>query len=158
MLKRLFVKNINAEMDGLSNLLFRPLKETRLNPEFPSDVDLDFSLASLHLVEKYLESAKKMFSDHENRTRIVLRAGAYLGQVIRRNSKVAYDWYDFQQAIKLSKDIQQFGECLETRAVLISKENAVLFPLNKVVKFAENGSADSIHYFASVATQGAIEG
>lgn len=153
--KKVFIRNINNEMDGLSYML--TTDQTTPMLEFFQDINLDFSLASLLIVEQYLARVRGVITKQDDRGRIIFRAGAYLGQVIRRNAKSTFVWYDFKQAAMLNQHIKQFGECLETKAVLISGQNTVLFPLNKIKKFLENGSEDSIHYFASAVLNGAIE-
>lgn len=151
MLERLLAKKINEEMNGLSHMLFTPGDDPSPLSEYFNNVVPDYSLSSLVSIEDYLQKVEPQLDQREKYVRVVLRVGAYLGEVIRRNSARPLNWYDFKQALKLNKGIAQYGQSLETKAVLLGDSGLTFFPLNKVAKFLQNGSQDSIHYFAGVA-------
>jgi len=86
-------------------------------------------------------------SDDYNK--LVLRCGAYVGEVILRNAEgKTYHWVDYQGAVRINQSIADFGESLGAAAVLWDSATGLTFPLGKVQKFLDNGREDSVHFFA----------
>ena len=83
---------------------------------------------------------------------ICLRAGAYLGEVIRRNGlSDHWHWLDYENARKINqRSFDQFGHCISTAYVLHQGGESICFPLGKIHKYLENGSEDNPRYFAEV--------
>lgn len=109
---------------------------------------LDFSVESLGLVDDYLEKMRAQTLDEEEVFKLVLRCGAYVGEVILRNSSKAYHWLEYNEALKVCKAIGDFGESTATIVVLWDSNGGLTFPLGKVLKFLENGREDSLQFFA----------
>lgn len=110
---------------------------------------LDFTLASLGFVDDFLEKMRKRNLDDDSYVKLVLRCGAYVGEVILRNAKdTTYHWLDYQAALRVNRDLADFGESLGTVAVLWDSDSSLTFPLGKVMKFLENGPEDSVQFFA----------
>src|SRR5262245_9239111 len=66
---------------------------------------LDFSLKSLAFVDDYLDKMRKrkLDEDGDDYLRLVLRSGAYVGEVIRRNAKgTTFHWLDYKGALKIN--------------------------------------------------------
>ncbi len=57
---------------------------------------LDYSLESLKHVDAFLEQLQSTPPEGEEAARVVLRSGAYVGEVIRRNSSHQLHWVTFQ--------------------------------------------------------------
>jgi hypothetical protein len=121
--------------------------------ELLSPAKLDFSLESLRHVDEYLEALHKEPPTDQDLMRAVLRCGAYVGEVIRRNSKVEYHWLDFNEAARQSKLVKDFGMSLGTAGVLAEGPERMCFPLGKICKYIENGSEDSVYFFARMALE-----
>ncbi len=128
------------------------------NPEDPvrehdffDDKCMDFSMESLEFLDKYLELLRLNLPEDEELVKITLRAGSYIGEVIRKNSTIDYNWLEFSEAERISPQIEGIGFGLGTAAILWSKPDSFLFPLAKVLKRLENGSEDNVHFFAKVA-------
>ena len=115
---------------------------------------LDYSLASLKLVDAYLSFL------HENRPEqtprqlntTVLRTGAYVGEAIRRSARRTYGWagfHDFTEAfpetVPLLGEESDLGVC----AVLATQAGGFTLPFNKVLKFLRNGPEDSVAFYAA---------
>jgi hypothetical protein len=85
----------------------------------------------------------------------ILRAGAYVGEVIRRSSSTSapWHWLDYQQAAALRPTVASLGMSIGTAAVLFDGQRFI-FPLAKVNKYLENGSEDSVHFYAQVVLGG----
>src|SRR5207253_370710 len=67
---------------------------------FPERIErdlLDYSLESLHALDRYLDHLHEHADAIEDQayTNTVLAAGCYLGEVIRRNAPVAYRWVNY---------------------------------------------------------------
>jgi len=113
---------------------------------------LDFSLESLRHVNEYLEQVRKDPEAERVWNRIVLRTGAYVGEVIRRNDKkVAWKWVDYDGAKLVEpKMFTSFGMSIATAAVLYDGNKGFTFPLAKVEKYLNNGPEDNLHFYAQV--------
>jgi hypothetical protein len=125
------------------------------NPTFRRDLldpqKLDFSLQSLRHLDEYLLKIGKDANVEKDWNRTVLRAGAYVGEVIKRASPPdRYHWLDYETAASLDKIVRSFGYLLTTCAILFSPPNHFVFPLGKVHKCLENGEEDNTHFFAQV--------
>lgn len=112
---------------------------------------LDFSIASLERVDAYLDALHtEPPKDQDDLMRVVLRCGAYVGEVIRRNSPTEMHWIAFEEAAKHSAFVQSLGHSLGTAGTLWTNAENMCFPLAKVLKFIENGPEDSVYSFARV--------
>jgi hypothetical protein len=114
---------------------------------------LDFSVESLSFVDDYLDQMRRrqLVEGGEDYCKLVLRCGAYVGEVILRNATgKAYHWVDYKGALKINKSIADFGESLGSAAVLWDSATGLTFPLAKVQKFLDNGREDSVQFFAKV--------
>jgi hypothetical protein len=114
---------------------------------------LDFTVESLGLVDDYLDAMRKrsLVEGDDDYCKLVLRCGAYVGEVVLRNAKgKTYHWLDYQGAVKVNKIIADFGESLGGAAVLWDGADGLTFPLAKVQKFLDNGREDSVRFFAEV--------
>ncbi|MFN3168893.1 MAG: hypothetical protein ACE37H_17735 [Phycisphaeraceae bacterium] len=115
---------------------------------------LDYSVESLKAVDAYLDYLHEHRPDELGPEWIssVLWGGAYVGEVIRRNAKHAYDWIDFDEFIhehpsttQILGDEKQLGFC----ALLTSGDTDFTLPINKILKYIFEGSADSVHFFVA---------
>lgn len=112
---------------------------------------LDYSLESLKEINSYLEKVRNTKGYEEHGFRVILRAGAYVGEVLRKNSKnKTFNWIDFEQASKLDQDIAGYGKSIQTAAILYDGDEGFIFPLAKVNKYLLNGSEDNLYFYASV--------
>lgn len=111
---------------------------------------LDYSVESLKHVDAYLEAARKSKNVAKNWNRTVLRAGAYVGEVIRRNDRnIRWQWVDHDGAQSVNpKYFGAIGKSIATAAVLFDGKGGFAFPMAKVEKYLDNGSADSVYFFA----------
>ena len=118
---------------------------------------LDFSMDSLAAIESYLNEIRSDKLDPEDLLRVVLRCGAYVGEVVRRHSTAELHWVDYDEAARESKLVQDAGRDIGTMGVLRAGPDRMCFPLGKVSKFIANGREDSVVLFARVVVSG-IEG
>ncbi|MCX6752356.1 MAG: hypothetical protein NTZ87_02540 [Candidatus Nomurabacteria bacterium] len=118
--------------------------------EFLDPKKLDFSLESLKLVDSYLDEVRKQEKDlsEDKLIKIVLRCGAYCGEVIRKNSKKNRYWINYDHAIVIDPLVKSFEKSVYTFYILFAEPRDFVFPLAKVGKYIENGSEDSLYFLA----------
>ena len=89
--------------------------------ELPDSARLDFSVKSLKFVDDYLVRMRKrrLTEDSEDYCKLVLRCGAYVGEVVLRNARgTHFHWLDYKGALKINESIADFGENLGSAAAL----------------------------------------
>jgi len=110
---------------------------------------LDFSLESLKHIDDYLESISDKPPEENDYLRVVLRVGAYVGEVMRKQ-KANYHWVSHEEASKLSDLVAEWEPSIATAGILWAGKDSFSFPLGKVCKYLENGREDSLYFFAKV--------
>lgn len=126
-------------------------------PEWLDRSLLDFSLESLKAVDAYLEKIYQNLQEFPDARQFstILRSGSYVGEVTKRISRTEHRWFKYNEALKKNKSLKSLlGEepTVGMAGVLIDKNGAFAFPINKVVKYLQNGSEDSVYFFAKVVT------
>lgn len=145
------IKTIDTELNELSQLLFLDQEGSFPKQKVLISIPNDNSIDSLKLIDDYLESIREENELEEIYNSLVLRLGAYVGEVIKSNSKKDYHWYDFKTAKKLQPSIKDWEEQIGTAAILHSTETGEMtFSINKVCKFIDNGSVDSLYSYAKI--------
>ncbi|MGD7007081.1 hypothetical protein [Metabacillus sp. 84] len=141
---------IDAELFEISQLLFNDPTAPMPSQALLQSSLYDYTIESLILIEHYLDSingSRELAADY---SRVILRIGAYTGEVIRRNAEREYHWYDYKEAIQLQPILGIWGEQIDTKAVLYcSAADHTVLPLQKVGKYLENGIEDSLIVFGS---------
>jgi len=140
--------------EELAEMLWLDDEEPTYKREVLKPSLLDFSVRSLAQIDDYLDVVRADEVEGQVMMRVVLRAGAYVGEVVRRHSKTEYHWVDYEQAARESRMVKDIGVHLGTMGVLRAGPDAMCFPLGKVCKFLENGREDSVQFFAKVIIEG----
>jgi len=116
---------------------------------------LDYSPKSLKAVDNYLNiiyKSHKELSDIEYQN-IVVWAGAYVGEVIRRNAVTEYHWINYDDYMK-DKDADRrriLPLTLPTHAFLFSVNfKSVTMPMNKIARWLDEGPDNNVEYYAGV--------
>jgi hypothetical protein len=124
-------------------------------------LDLDYSVASLKLVDQGLESLWADLPDKEDGekdlthvesqalTHFVFSAGAYVGEVIRRNSGGRVHWVRYEMIEDEARGV--FGGQKDLSNFLLlkdSKDGVLSLPMNRIGRFLANGAEDSTYAFA----------
>lgn len=142
-------------------------------PDLLDRASLDYSLASLHAVDRYLHALHELGAgiDDARLAPTVTRGGAYLGEVIRRGARDdgrhVYDRFRWVSPTSdaLPDELRRHlgPPDLATSVVLVQDPalggpapSAVCLPLGKVAKRIAHGLADSVHFFAEATLRGAI--
>ena len=142
---------VNQEFEDLSLMLFQDREDPTYKSELLDEKRLDFSVESLKHLDSYLEVLHSARPQQKDLVGVVLRCGAYVGEVIRKNSPNKMNWVTFQEAAKYSESAKRLGHSLATAGILWTKDQKMYFPLAKICKFLENGNEDSVYFFARVA-------
>jgi len=111
---------------------------------------LDYSLDSLKHIDDCLEIIRTDPPHGNDYLRLVLRYGAYVGEVIKRNSKKEHHWVEHEEAAKFSSTVNGFGKTISTAGILWRDYEIICFPLGKISKFLNNGREDSVYHFSKV--------
>ena len=150
--KPLQVDHINETFDDLAYMFNNEQKDPIYKLDFLKNRKLDFSYNSLKIVDQYLIEIRKIGLDklsNEEFTRIVVRTGAYVGKTIRKNDKSEqWNWVDFENAQKISPEFFKDSEKSLAYAAVLTDGQQFTFPLNKVIKFLNNGEEDSLYFYA----------
>ena len=82
--------------------------------------------------------------------KLVLRCGAYVGEVVRRHAATGkpWHWITYDEAVRLESRLASLGQGLGTAAVLWDGQSGFCFPLARVGKYLENRAEDSVRVFA----------
>lgn len=144
----------NEEFASLAFLLIRDDANPTWKRELLDEKQLDYSLESLRHLDTYLEAVHgERPQSEEELNRVVMRCGAYVGEVIRKHSSVKLDWAAFKEAAKFSSYVNDAGYSAGTAGILWSDATTMCFPISKVGKLVENHSEDSVFGFARVILQ-----
>ncbi|NAR67127.1 hypothetical protein [Acinetobacter haemolyticus] len=146
--------NQNEALSDLADMFYSEKNDPVYQFETLNPKKLDYSIESLKLIDTYLSDLRKTNLDQisdDQRFKTILRTGAYVGEVIRKNDKNRkWYWVDYETAKEINPDFfKEKAHSIELAAVLTDGESFI-FPLNKVVKFMQNGEEDSVYFFATV--------
>jgi hypothetical protein len=120
-----------------------------------ANASADYTIGSLGAIDDHLDNVRQLPLDGQAMIKFVLRCGAYVGEVVRRQCATkTWHWLSYEDAVGVDQTLASFGQSLGTIAVLWDG-NGFCFPLGKVVKFLENGREDSVKFFAQAICAGA---
>jgi hypothetical protein len=134
----------------LAEMLTKEEQDPTYRKKYLRPNKLDYSIDSLKEIDDYLERIRNDHIEGRDLLKVVLRCGAYVGEVIRCHSTTKYHWLDYDEAARQSKVVKDMGKSLGSAAVLWAAPQSMCFPLAKVGKYIENGKEDSVLFFAQV--------
>ena len=147
---------VDREFSDLSVMLCNDLENPTYKHELLNEERLDFSVESLKHIDAYLDVLHGDPPQEEDAIRVVLRCGAYVGEVIRKHSPDEMHGVAFREAERYSAFAKGLGHSAATAGILWRDPENMCFPLGKVCKFLENGSEDSVYSFARVIVEGSL--
>ena len=113
---------------------------------------LDYSLQSLDVVSTWLAAlrARGTQTDDSSAASIVW-AGAYVGEVIKRCAPESYRWSGYEQYMSTQEPglRKMIPYTFGTQFVLVSNDGAMTLPINKVVRFLEEGPENDLRFYAT---------
>ncbi len=114
---------------------------------------MDYSLTSLTVLDHYLDFLHENVEEIEDQQyiNIVLAAGCYVGEVMRRLTGARYQWINYDDYIDARPDmVDLLPPGVSTAAVLASPDAKVMrLPLNKIARYIQEGPENSVHYFVA---------
>ena len=139
----------DQEFKELSEIFYSDMANPTFGIEVLKPEVLDYSIDSLDHINEYLIKIRDKSGINKIWNKVILRCGAYVGEVIRRNSlKSEYHWLDYENARKKeNKFFNQLDYSIGTAAVLYAESGMFCFPLGKVEKFLEQGPEHNIKIF-----------
>ena len=118
--------------------------------EFLDISKLDYSLESLKQIDEYLEKIRLVISiDTDDYFFTVLRAGAYCGEVIRKEvGEENLAWIAYSSIVNENEKLENKQQNLDSSYILSTKDSLRLSPMSKVQKYILNGEEDSLYSYA----------
>jgi hypothetical protein len=111
----------------------------------------NYSIASLRYLDQYLDLLRSRKAElvGQNYTNTVLAAGCYLGEVIRRNTERSYQWLNYDDYFpKHPKIAALVSKGLGSAAVLADEGGRMTMPLNKIIRYLEEGPENNTLFYA----------
>ena len=124
--------------------------------ELLDPAQLDYSLESLRHLDAYLGAMHAAPPSERELMQVILRAGAYLGEVVRR-LRPEFHWVLYEQAARYSENVRAMEDSIGTAGILWKDAANVAFPIGKAWKRVDLGAEDSVYTFGLVIANGTIE-
>jgi hypothetical protein len=146
----------NEALENLSHMFVDYPDDPTPGHEFLEASRFDFTVESLIAMDEHLEVMRTQELSDDDWNILILRAGAYVGEVIRRCTPFpnTWNWLGFAQAASISEYVASYGMSICTAAVLWNGAGGAIFPLGKVAKYIEHGAGDSVYFYAQVIIAG----
>ena len=125
---------------------------------------LDYSIASLKLVDAWLrdihtinrlqgaegKAGEGLLSDGRGDNSVMF-AGLYLGEVIRRNSRLAWEWQRFDRFVAANPDFaEHYGRDAGLDSFVLVGPQGAATPINTALKRVLLGKEESLHFVATL--------
>lgn len=114
---------------------------------------LDYSIDSLEAVDTYLTHLHGLIPEtgEQDWGFTILCTGGYVGEVIRRTATRPHDWVDYTDFVAEYPNTRELlgDRELPVAAFLSTGDGGFTLPVNKVVRFLEEGPENSVKFYAS---------
>ncbi len=123
---------------------------------FPEKIErekLDYSPDSLTSLNHYLDFLHSHSGEIEEQAYVnsVLAAGCYLGEVMRKHGKTKLKWVNYDDYFPSKPELaQNVPNCLGAGAVLVTPSGEMTMPINKIIRYIEEGSVHNTRFYASI--------
>jgi hypothetical protein len=138
-------KLIKAYLRGTATLMYRDVSDDPWDRENLTKRNLGFSIDSVRYIDRYTtrlmstDLGDKLLREHFDI--FVARIGAYIGEVIKENTRQDFDWYEFESVAAYTYKLDGVYKSIETESLLYSKDrDTVLFPMLGVSQFLKGNS------------------
>ncbi|WP_342429633.1 hypothetical protein [Neobacillus sp. FSL H8-0543] len=146
-----FLKSSKLKKDdlkGIAKLMYQDVSEDPWDQENLNKRNLDFTIESIRYIDMYTkrlmntEFGTELLNNHFDN--FVTRLGAYIGEVIKNNSKQDFNWYESDSVYNYSPNLKGVDRDTKSQSVLYSKNrDIVILPLNEVSQFLKGTSSYS---------------
>ncbi|OKL37436.1 hypothetical protein [Domibacillus mangrovi] len=138
-------KLIKDDLKGMATLMYRDVSEDAWDKENLTKRNLDFTIESTRFIDMYVkrlmntEKGIELLNKHFDN--FVVRIGAYIGEVIKKNINQDFIWYEFDSVYAYSSALDEFHRSEKTYSLLYSKKrDIVILPLLETTHFLEGAS------------------
>lgn len=128
------------DLKGIAKLMYQDVSTDSWDKENLTKSNLDFTIESVRYIDMYTKRLMNTeFGNellHKHFDNLVIRIGAYIGEVIRNNISQDFYWYEFDSVYNYSTNFEGEYSNTKTQSVLYSKKrDIVILPLNMVSQF-----------------------
>jgi len=141
-------KLIKDDLKGIAKLMYQDVSNDSWDKENLTKRNLDFTIESVRYIDMYTkrlmntEFGTELLNKHFDN--LVVRTGAYIGEVIKNNIKQDFFWYESDSVYNYSPKLDGVFNNTKTQSVLYSKKrDIVILPLNVVSQFLKGNSSYS---------------
>lgn len=141
-------KLIKDDLKGIAKLMYQDVSNDSWDKENLTKKNLDFTIESVRYIDMYTkrlmntEFGTELLNKHFDN--LVVRTGAYIGEVIKNNIKQDFYWYESDSVYNYSPKLNGVFNNTKTQSVLYSKKrDIVILPLNVVSQFLKGNSSYS---------------
>lgn len=141
-------KLIKDDLKGIAKLMYQDVSNDSWDKENLTKRNLDFTIESVRYIDMYTkrlmntEFGTELLNKHFDN--LVVRTGAYIGEVIKNNIKQDFYWYESDSVYNYSPKLDGVFNNTKTQSVLYSKKrDIVILPLNVVSQFLKGNSSYS---------------
>jgi hypothetical protein len=138
-------KLIKDYLRGTATLMYLDVSDDPWDKENLTKRNLDFSIESIRYIDIYTtrlmntDIGKGLLNEHFDI--FVARIGAYIGEVIKENTRQDFDWYEFESVAAYTSKLDGVYKSIETESLLYSKDrDTVIFPMLPVSQFLQGSS------------------
>ncbi|OIJ20171.1 hypothetical protein BKP45_10345 [Anaerobacillus alkalidiazotrophicus] len=135
----------NDDLKSIAKLMYEDVSSDSWDKENLTKRNLDFTIESIRYIDMYTsrlmstEFGTELLSYHFDN--LVVRIGAYIGEVIKNNIKKDFYWYESDSVRNYSPNLDGVFSNNKTKSVLYSKKrDVVILPLNVVSQFLKGNS------------------
>jgi len=130
----------------MAKLLYEDVSKDDWDKENLTKRNLDFTLESIKYIDLYInrllntEMGTELLNKHFDN--FVVRIGAYIGEVIRRNSKQNFYWYKFDSVYNFSSKLKgvDINNKHQHSLLYSKKKDRVILPMYVISQFLEGNS------------------
>lgn len=155
--------NVSDISGALDRFLGPDGDELLLLPHRLDRSQLDYSLESLVLVDKWLadlhtvnrlqsetgKAGESLMMDGRGDNSVIF-AGLYLGQTIRHNSPLDWQWQPFQTFLAANPTFaEHYGRAAELDLFVLAGPQGAATPINTALKRVVHGKEESVHFIAN---------
>ncbi|CAH0157662.1 hypothetical protein SRABI96_00875 [Peribacillus sp. Bi96] len=153
-------KLITNDLKGMAKLMYLDVSKDTWDQENLSKRNLDFTIESIRYMDVYTkrllttETGKSLLLAHFDT--LVIRTGAYIGEVIKSEIKKDYKWYEFDSVFHYSSILDGIPRAIKEETVLYSKkEDIAILPLTEVAQYmtAKSTYPDLLSYVEEMIKQ-----
>lgn len=135
-------KLVKDDFKGMAKLMYQDVSDDVWDKENLTKRNLDFTIESIRYIDLYVnrlrntEMSTALLNEHFDN--FVVRIGAYIGEVIKRNIKQDFYWYQFDSVKNYSSKLDEVYNSIKPQSLLYSKKrDTVILPMFVVSKFLE---------------------